>query len=101
MSINTTIDDNKVTIQLNGAFDFNYYKEFRNAYKNIPDPAKKSFIVDFTQVSYIDSSALGMLLMLKEHIGGDRSRVILKNPVQDVLNILKISNFDKLMMMTS
>ena len=97
LAVSTQTQDNKVIIALNGNFDFNYYKEFRNAYKHIPEPHKKTFVVDFSRVNYIDSSALGMLLMLREHLGADSSRLILKQPLNEVLDILRISNFDRLM----
>jgi len=44
----------------------------------------------------MDSSALGMLLVLKERTGGGETAITLKNCNKEIKNILSISNFDKL-----
>jgi anti-anti-sigma regulatory factor len=44
----------------------------------------------------MDSSALGMLLLLRDHAGGDDAEVQVINISSDVRKILAISNFDKL-----
>ncbi|MCB1654339.1 MAG: STAS domain-containing protein, partial [Pseudomonadales bacterium] len=43
-----------------------------------------------------DSSALGMLLLLRDHAGGDNAEIRVINSNPDVLKIFNISNFDKL-----
>jgi anti-anti-sigma factor len=53
-------------------------------------------VVDLKEATYLDSSALGMLLLLRDHVGGDESRVSMVNTSSDVRKILAISNFDKL-----
>ncbi|MNJ01264.1 hypothetical protein D3C73_1608430 [compost metagenome] len=53
-------------------------------------------VVDLKDATYLDSSALGMLLLLRDHAGGDESDVRLVNSSTDVRKILAISNFDKL-----
>ncbi|MEB0155953.1 STAS domain-containing protein, partial [Pseudomonas sp. CCC3.2] len=45
---------------------------------------------------YLDSSALGMLLLLRDHAGGENSKISLINCNKDVGTILTISNFSKL-----
>lgn len=51
--------------------------------------------MDLKEATYLDSSALGMLLLLRDHAGDDADvRVINSN--SDVRKILAISNFDKL-----
>ena len=53
-------------------------------------------VVDLKDATYLDSSALGMLLLLREHAGGDESDIRVVNSSPDVRKILGISNFDKL-----
>jgi anti-anti-sigma factor len=52
--------------------------------------------LDLKETTYLDSSALGMLLLLRDHAGGDDSDIRVVNPNSDVRKILAISNFDKL-----
>ncbi|WP_327440033.1 STAS domain-containing protein [Pseudomonas donghuensis] len=88
-------DGKKLTIKVRGRFDFGKHQEFRNAYEH--EPARPdSVVVDLKEATYLDSSALGMLLLLRDHAGGDESDVRVVNASSDVRKILAISNFDKL-----
>jgi anti-anti-sigma factor len=71
------------------------HHEFRRAYETAKGP-DTHFVVDLSRAEYIDSSGLGMLLMLREHAGGDRSDVRIANATGEVRDILAISNFDRL-----
>lgn len=88
-------DSSKLAILIDGKFDFNIRKPFRDAYSSA-DPKIKHFILDMLKATYIDSSGLGMLLILKEHadqIGGSVT-VINANPA--VKELLELSNFGQL-----
>ncbi|MDN3639860.1 STAS domain-containing protein [Simiduia curdlanivorans] len=88
-------DDNQLTIAIEGRFDFSAHQEFRSAYENAePRPAR--YIVDMKDTNYLDSSALGMLLLLRDHAGGDGADITIVNCSQDVKKILTISNFEQL-----
>lgn len=97
MAVKSSIsDDGKmVLIQVDGKFDFSLHRDFREAF-NETAGAGVAYIVDLRATEYLDSSALGMLLLLKEHAGGGSGSVTIKNCNSDVLNILKTANFDKL-----
>lgn len=88
-------DGKTLTIVVTGRFDFSAHQEFRQAYEKVNEHPKH-FIVDLKGTTYLDSSALGMLLLLRDHAGGDHSDVHLINVTPDVQKILAISNFDKL-----
>jgi len=98
MTLTTQIsnDGHILTISINGRFDFNLYKDFRDAYEAALNKGNIKFIINLSQTEYMDSSALGMLLVLKERTGGDNSSIVLKNCNKEIKNILSISNFDKL-----
>ena len=44
----------------------------------------------------MDSSALGMLLLLREFAGGDDADIQLVSPNAEIRNVLDIANFGKL-----
>ncbi|MFK8333098.1 STAS domain-containing protein [Pseudomonas sp. BJa5] len=97
MAVETMVsqDGKKLTIKVKGRFDFGKHQEFREAYErkaSRPDYV----VVDLKEATYLDSSALGMLLMLRDHVGGDEAEVRVVNTSSDVRKILAISNFDKL-----
>jgi anti-anti-sigma factor len=95
MPVSSSTNGNTVTISIGGRFDFSSHKEFRDTYSS-SDGATSIYIVDMSGTDYIDSSALGMLLLLREHAGSDQSKITIKNPGKDVKEILMVSNFDKL-----
>ncbi|QVM89927.1 STAS domain-containing protein [Pseudomonas entomophila] len=86
-------DGKQLTIKVKGRFDFGKHQEFRDAYeRRQPD----SVIVDLKEATYLDSSALGMLLLLRDHVGGGEPDIRVVHASPDVRKILAISNFDKL-----
>ncbi|WP_442108953.1 STAS domain-containing protein [Pseudomonas sp. NUPR-001] len=94
MAVESISQDGKLTIRVKGRFDFGKHQEFRSAYERLGKP--DLVIVDLKHTTYLDSSALGMLLMLRDHAGGDDADVQVINTNPDVRKILAISNFDKL-----
>ena len=96
MSVNA-IKLNERTIQINVGerFDYSMHKAFRDAYSQYSD-AGLTYKVNLSKSSHMDSSALGMILLLKEHAEKQGGQLILQRPSDTVLKILKIANFDKL-----
>jgi HptB-dependent secretion and biofilm anti anti-sigma factor len=87
----------KAVIKLSGRFDFNTHRDFRTAYETlVADPAVRAVVVDFSDVDYLDSSALGMLLMLRDKLGGVGKEVALTGVRGNVKQVLDIANFGKL-----
>ena len=97
MSINSTVSDDghTITISVSGKFDFQLYDEFRSAYVDTQGSGVQ-YIVDLSGTDYLDSSALGMLLLLREHAGGEGARIDITNSSPDVKKILNVANFGKL-----
>ncbi|MEO5345659.1 MAG: STAS domain-containing protein [Magnetococcus sp. YQC-9] len=98
MPISTHEEDKTVTILLDDKFVFSDHRAFRLTYHDRPPGTH--YIVDFRRVTYMDSSALGMLLLLKEEgAGGDRMRVRLIHCNDQVKKILEVANFSQLFIM--
>ena len=90
-----SLDGKKLTIAIKGRFDFGSHQSFRDSYERFYK-VPETYVVDLKEATYLDSSALGMLLLLREHAGGDESDIRVVNSSPDVRKILGISNFDKL-----
>lgn len=82
-----------MTISVIGNFSIEVQSEFRNSYENTQP---QTYIIDLAQTEYLDSSALGMLLMMREYAGGDGANIVLRNCGQDIQIILKVANFQRL-----
>ncbi len=88
-------DGRTLTINIEGRFDFSAHQDFRESYEKT-DAEPDEYCVDMKQTSYLDSSALGMLLLLRDHAGGDSAKIKIVNCNTDVRKILTISNFEQL-----
>nr|ASQ41166.1 anti-anti-sigma regulatory factor [Candidatus Magnetananas rongchenensis] len=97
MSIKTQMSEDKktLTIDIIGNFDITAYHDFGDSYKDLSGNDVKVFI-NMAETKYIDSSALGMLLMLRERAGGDDAEVDIINASDGIKKILATANFDKL-----
>ncbi len=80
-------------IAIAGRFDFSCHPEFRAAFAGL-GPGKE-VVVDFASTTYIDSAALGMLLLLRDRVG-DARQVRLVNCKGQPDQVLRIANFHKL-----
>lgn len=90
-----TPDNQELTLTLMGKFDYTCQQSFQTAYESvIPKPS--SFVVNALEVPSIDSSALGMLLLLRNYAGGDDSKVSIIKTQADVFKLLHTCNFDEL-----
>lgn len=96
MSMETMLgaDGRRVLIAVKGRLDFPRHSELRALYEAYP--AGTAFDVDLSGTEYLDSSALGMLLLLRRHAGDTADAVRLLRPSAAVGRILGIANFDRL-----
>lgn len=96
MQANVSVRDGKTVIVLQGRFDFNAHREFREAVDQAVKEAASGIQVDLAGVDYLDSSALGMLLMLRDKAKGAGKEVVLANARGSVKQVIDIANFGKL-----
>lgn len=82
-------------ISISGRFDFSIHQNFRKITQQT-DMGVKAIVIDLGQTDYMDSSALGMLLVLRDKVNENKEAITIKNSQENVKKILKIANFDKL-----
>jgi anti-anti-sigma factor len=81
-----------ITLQLTGRFDFRLIKDFQAVL--VKDP--RMWVVELGGVDYVDSSALGMLLLLRERVRGDAQRVQLRGARGQPRDVLLMAKFDRM-----
>ena len=97
MGISTKIVDHTAMINMTGRFDFNVQRNFKEEYDpQLHNAAVSAIEVNLAGVDYLDSSALGMLLMLRERAATAGKSLKLCKPGVSVAQILEIANFAKL-----
>jgi anti-anti-sigma factor len=89
--------EGKARISLTGRFDFSAHRTFRESYAAPLAAADvRELEIDLGAVDYLDSSALGMLLMLREKAHAANKSVSLSSCHGPVRQVLDIANFSKL-----
>jgi anti-anti-sigma factor len=88
--------DRSVILRLEGRMDYPTHRDFRDASdKALEAPEVDAIVIDLALVEFMDSAALGMLLLLKEKATLRDRKVILRNPSPTILQVLKMVHFHK------
>jgi anti-anti-sigma factor len=97
MQIQQSRTNGLARIELRGRFDFSSHRLFRSACDTaFEDREVNEVEIDFASVDYLDSSALGMLLLARERATASGRQVHLANCRGTVGEVLHIANFGKL-----
>ena len=83
-------------IAFSGKLDFTARKTFQKAIQETRSEGTLHIILDLTDVTFIDCSALGILVQAKEDLAQEQATLSLKATPGRVLNILRLSNLDKM-----
>ena len=95
--IKYTPDDSKeIVISIEERFDFSRHQFFKDAYITCNEIGSK-FTLELSNTTYMDSSALGMILLLKDHAEKISGELKIVNPNETVNKILEIAQFHRLM----
>lgn len=84
-------------IAMSGRFDFDVHRDFRDAYMPlINNAAVREIEIELSKVDYLDSAALGMLMLLNERAREANKRITLINASSAVSRVLGIANFSSI-----
>ena len=97
MAITTSFlaSEGRLTINVSDRFGFDSHRDFMRSFQ-VADPKPNCYSVDLSMTTALDSSALGMLLLLRDFAGGDASDITIDGASDDILKILQITSFDNL-----
>lgn len=98
MEAHFSLADGIARIALTGDFTFEGHRPFKEASQQaLGSPGVATLEIDFDHVEYMDSAALGMLLLLRERFG---SRPIhLSHTRGTVRAVLDVANFSRLFLL--
>lgn len=86
--------EKQLHISISGEFDYTLHRELRDAYKDSPSGVK--YMLDLSKTEHLDSSALGMLLLMRDHAGGDKAEIVIRGCRPNIKKIFEIAHFDRL-----
>jgi len=93
ISTSSQNDGSQLTISVTGTLGNDVHREFRDAYEK---NQSESYVVDLGHSDNIDSSGLGMLLLLRDFAGGDDANITIINCSETILEIFKVTCFFRL-----
>lgn len=101
MEIMISNQADSVEIRLSGSFDFNSRDRFMAIIEGGLSASPSGDVrIDLSEVDYVDSSALGMLLMLRDRARKLDKTVRLEKPQGAVRQVLETSQFTRLFQVT-
>jgi len=84
-------------IRLPNRFDYSYHRQFGEQYTPLIDGARcVEIVLDFSYVEYLDSSALGMMVLLQKKATGHAIKVKIKGARGATEEILRMANMQKI-----
>lgn len=97
MSIDVRIHGGSAYIAISGRFDFKLWRNFKDAYTPLlNNDSIREIRVEMSRINYMDSSAMGMLLLLNERANAIKKTVKLLSTSGFVLQMLEVVNFGKI-----
>lgn len=97
MQTSTLVTNGRAVVSLSGRFDFSAHRDLRDSCGTLLASSEvRELDLDLGDVDYMDSSALGILLLLKERADAAGKRVALHNCKGVVRQTLAIANFERI-----
>ncbi|MBL4800505.1 MAG: STAS domain-containing protein [Emcibacter sp.] len=82
--------------KLSEKITFSDLNGFRQIIQRMMESHSENNIVDFTNVDFIDSAGLGMLLLARNEISKTTSKLTLKSPQGQVQRMFNVARFDQM-----
>lgn len=97
MIMNIQIRAHTARVDMSGRFDFEVHRDFKNAYTALLNKADLHEIeLEMSKIDYLDSAALGMLMLLHERAREAQKPVVLLNPSSAAAQVMEVANFSKI-----
>lgn len=96
-NVHMNIADGTAVLALQGRFDFSQYSAFKEEQTRVLDHTDvKKIVLDFHGLQYMDSAALGVLLVLLDRAKETGKSVSIRRANGVVKEILDVAHFDRM-----
>jgi HptB-dependent secretion and biofilm anti anti-sigma factor len=87
--------DGCLTFRVSGRMTHKDHKAFRDILGHINNGAAARVVFDLAKVEFMDSSALGMLLIVRDAVTQNQREVVLRGANGQVENLMKVAKLHK------
>jgi anti-sigma B factor antagonist len=88
--------DKIIILELSGEIDINTSPEVRKSFNQLIKEEEKKILLNFTRITYIDSSGLATLVEMLQRMKRYQGLLRLSNLSEKVKNLFEITKLDKL-----
>lgn len=85
-----------IEVDMKGRLTFADYSSFRDIAQVFTDQLNQSCLFDLTELEFIDSAGLGMLLIARDKLHSTNGHITLKGAQGQVKKMLDLGRFDSL-----
>ena len=96
-----TVGDGVIVLDLEGRFDFAARKSFKDMVERIQKDGCTHIIINMERVSFVDSSALGLLVITSQNLKCKQAMLSIVNPQPYVRQVLDLANVPKMVQVYS
>ncbi|MEI6985113.1 MAG: STAS domain-containing protein [Rhodospirillaceae bacterium] len=96
MEYNYEVKDQDAHIKMNGRLTFNDHAKLRAMIKEMLQSSSKRQILDMTNLEFVDSAGIGMLLIAREELNNVDKQFVLRNATGQVKRVLTVAQLGKL-----
>lgn len=97
MEMHGSIVGHQYELAFSGRFTFSDHSKFQKIISILSCENKiTKVLIDMSLLEFVDSAALGMILMIAENLKKRDGSLVLQHPTGQVARILEISQFSKL-----
>jgi anti-anti-sigma factor len=88
--------DNGAPVSFSGEFTFADHAAFRDVAGRLLQTKDETVIINLSQLQFIDSAGLGMLLIARDEVGKSNRKLVLAQPQGQVKRMFAVTKFDQL-----
>lgn len=92
--VTVTLEDRELKVNIIGRFDYDMIDEFRDCYIGVVDK-DINISLDFSQTEHIDSSALGMVLNMKNYLEKEDCAIQIRNCKPNLMKLFTMAHFEQ------
>lgn len=96
MEHSAVVNGDLLEVSLNGKFTFADNKTFNSFLEEIGRGKHKRVVINLAGVDFIDSAALGILLLTRDKCDKTATNLVVRNPKGQVKQMFEISRFSEL-----
>lgn len=87
-------------IKINGEIDIYTAGSFKESVENAIDDGNKQIILDLSELSYIDSTGIGVLIELRKEGAEKNSTIVLKKPRKNIMKLFTLTGINQIFTIT-